>query len=360
MGQGHFPPQQMPPGPPGQRGPMPPPQGPGVPTPLGSAAPLEDPQPFAKPEDKGSAAAKVPGSSGTPIPLQEAPSSTSPGGSVPEGKAEAVQGKAPATGPKSNRIVPAVPLAKGVPPTNGSTMSKSVEDANREARAAVAAAMAKLPAAQGQKSQADDTMDNLSKKVSEMRTNEYARGGRGGLTGGYRGRGSNRGAGRGQGTQHGQKIEIPTTDYDFDAANAKFNKQDLVKEAIASGSPITTPSEETSGEALMSSANGTRKGSDSGLGAAGPSYNRSTSFFDDISSEIKDRAEIHDGVQRRGGREFRHEERQKNMETFGQGSVDNGYRYRGRGRGRGRGGFSRGRAAPRGGRGRGAPTAADA
>ena len=40
---------------------------------------------------------------------------------------------------------------------------------------------------------------------------------------------------------------------------------------------------------------------------------------------------------RPGGREWRGEEQKKNFETFGQGSVDNGYRggYRGRGRGRG-------------------------
>ena len=52
---------------------------------------------------------------------------------------------------------------------------------------------------------------------------------------------------------------------------------------------------------------------------------------------------------RPGGREWRAEEQHRNIETFGQGSVDGGYRgYRGRGRGRGgrgRGGY--------GGRGRG-------
>ena len=71
-------------------------------------------------------------------------------------------------------------------------------------------------------------------------------------------------------------------------------------------------------------------------------YNKSSSFFDNISSEIKDRNE--EGGNKLGGREFRSEERQKNLETFGQGSVDNGYRggYGRGGRGRGRG-YGRGR-----------------
>jgi protein LSM14 len=47
------------------------------------------------------------------------------------------------------------------------------------------------------------------------------------------------------------------------------------------------------------------------------------------------------------GRAMRRDERNKNVDTFGQGSVDNGYRGGFRGRGRGGRGFSRG--GPRGG-----------
>ena len=47
------------------------------------------------------------------------------------------------------------------------------------------------------------------------------------------------------------------------------------------------------------------------------------------------------------GRAMRRDERNKNVDTFGQGSVDNGYRGGFRGRGRGGRGFGRG--GPRGG-----------
>ena len=273
------------------------------------------------------------------------------------------------TGPKSGRIVPAIPLPSparkainvmngGIKPTATSlgqnsanqptstqslpTGRQTLEEANHDARAAVAAAMAKLPI--GQKKQAEDTsVDILTRKVSEMRSVDGARTSRqSGYVAGHRG---GRGVHRG-GREQTRKVEVPRIDYDFESANAKFNKQDLVKEAIASGSPTASPSDQvlTNGDSAEPVTNGGRKGSESAVhipSAVG--YNKSSSFFDDISSEIKDRAERKDAGQKFGGREFRNEERQKNLETFGQGSVDNGYRYgRAGGRGRGRG-FGRGR-----------------
>ena len=283
------------------------------------------------------------------------------------------------SGPKSGRIIPAVPLASpSVKPSatvtgplqsssgnitaptasqaapqpatarSSQVASKSVEEANRDARAAVAAAMAKLPPAPGQKKQTngEGAMDNLTKKVNEMRMNDNIRTskqpGTGGYAAGYRGgRGTHRG-GRPHADQQSKKVEVPNTDYDFESANAKFNKQDLVKEAIASGSPTAASGDDTT-------VNGStedpfqrmRKASEPSVDlSSGVGYNRSSSFFDNISSESKDREG--DGGKKLGGREFRNEERQKNLETFGQGSVDNNYRggYRGRGRGRG---FGRGR-----------------
>lgn len=246
------------------------------------------------------------------------------------------------------------------------TANKSLDAANQEAAAAVAAAMAKLPPAAGQKQQSngDKAVDNLAKKVNEMRTMDNNRAskqpGTGGYAGGHRGgRGGHRG-GR-PANEPAKKIEVPATDYDFTTANAKFNKQDLVKEAIASGSPIeaSAPANDLpDGE----SANGSRKPSESVIIAPGPGYDKTSSFFDNISSETKDRLEGTTG----GGREFRSEEQRRNLETFGQGSIDSGYRggYRGRGRGRGygrgRGGYGRGGYATRGGgarSGRGVATA---
>lgn len=233
--------------------------------------------------------------------------------------------------PKNNgRIQPAIPLASpaaakaplqtqsgniATPPAAQPTPA-SLRDATQAAAAAVAAAMAKLPPA----GQANGTpMDNLARKVTEMRTSDPIRAprqpGSAGGSGFAPGRG---GRGRGGARNTNQKVEVPDADFDFESSNAKFNKQDLVKEAIAGSPlgedpPVASPTEP---ELLVG-------------------YNKSTSFFDNISSESKDRAEAANG--RPGGREWRGEEQKKNVETFGQGSVDIGYRggYRGRGRGRG-------------------------
>ncbi|KAL9005712.1 MAG: hypothetical protein Q9188_001525 [Gyalolechia gomerana] len=247
--------------------------------------------------------------------------------------------------------------------------TKSVEDATREARAAVAAAMAKLPPAPGGQQQAKkptntgnkkeenqnlSAMDNLTNKVNEMRTNDNIRTSRQPGTGGYAaghrgGRGNYRG-GRSRNDSQAKKVEVPTTDYDFETANAKFNKQDLVKEAIASGSPHGSPVDGANDIPPTSAVlNGERKASEPSVSITPAiGYNKITSFFDNISSESREREE---GAAKKGGREFRNEEVRKNLETFGQGSVDGGfgrggYRGRGRGRGyagRGRGGYRNGR-----------------
>lgn len=232
-------------------------------------------------------------------------------------------------------------LPRGILPVSGAgqgpqasqTTQKSVEDANRDARAAVAEAMAKLT---GAKKPADNgsAVDTLNKKVGEMRVSNGERGG-------ARGRGHRPDFRGGRGSQRGgreltRKVEVPKEDFDFQSANAKFNREDVAKEATAVTSPVTSPTD-TPTSASMDGSNG-------GLEAAPAStaaYSKGSSFFDNISSEHKDRAEA--GENRMGGREFRNEERNKNMETFGQGSVDSGFRYGGRGRGRGRGFRGRGR-----------------
>jgi len=204
-------------------------------------------------------------------------------------------------------------------PTSAAVTAAAIRDATQAAKAAVAVAMAKLDESAGIQQSNGGTMDNLTKKVNEMRVNAARAGqspqpvSRGGPSGGGRGRGP-----------RPAKVEVPDSDYDFASANAKFNKQDVVKEAIA-GSPLTE------------TANGGSSTPDAiaEIPQSGPpAYNKSTSFFDNISSEAKDRLE--NNGQKPGGREWRGEEQRKNMETFGQGSVDGGYRgYRGRGRGRG-------------------------
>jgi protein LSM14 len=252
------------------------------------------------------------------------------------GQSSKPAGKPVPTGPRNNRVTPVIPLPGGLPKaapqtaeTGGQSSSKvagtnasNLRDATQAAKAAVAVAMAKLESANT--ALVNGPMDNLTKKVNEMRVNAT--------------RGNNQGArGRGRGGRPGQaKVEVPDSDFDFASSNAKFNKHDLVKEVIA-GSPLTeTP-------------NGSVSETTEPTSTPATAYNKTTSFFDNISSEAKERAD--NGGQKPGGREWRGEEQRKNMETFGQGSVDGGYRnFRGRGRGRG-GSRGRGYGGQRGGRG---------
>ncbi|ROV96987.1 hypothetical protein VSDG_04148 [Cytospora chrysosperma] len=250
------------------------------------------------------------------------------------------------TGPKGlTKITPAVPLpaaltakaaqsmaAAGANPNNGNAnpaaSAAALKDATEAAKAAVAVAMAKLGGTSGSAAQPANGVDNLTRKVDEMRINAARAGTQ-----------AHRGRGRG-GPRHA-KVEVPDSDYDFEGANAKFNKEDMVKERIA-GSPITEDPQDLDGE-VEKAASGEPK----------QAYNKVISFFDNISSEAKDRKD--NNGHKPGGREWRGEEQRRNMETFGQGSVDGGYRgYRGRGRGRGgmrgRGFGGRGRGAYRGAR----------
>jgi protein LSM14 len=181
-------------------------------------------------------------------------------------------------------------------------------------------------------------MDNLAQKVNQMRVQDAPARGRG------RGRGRGGPAGPRRESTH-KPVEVPTEDYDFESANAKFNKQDLVKQQIASGEPM--PSQQN-GAVPEPASNGHTEVEDVVIPAkpgAEKGYDKQSSFFDNISSDLKDRQVAQDGMI--DGRAMRRDERNKNVDTFGQGSVDNGYRGGFRGRGRGGRGFARG--GPRGG-----------
>lgn len=171
----------------------------------------------------------------------------------------------------------------------------------------------------------------MTKKFGEMKTHDN----RGHRDGHHAPRG--RWGHRGGHYSQTKTVEVPDTEFDFESANAKFNKQDLVKEAVATGSPIVEDGKAVNGTA-----------GDDGKPKIPVGYNKAASFFDNISSEIRDREE---GIIRR---ERRSDEERKNIETFGQGSVD-GFRgsYRSRGRGRGYGGRGRGYNRGYGNRGRG-------
>ena len=218
--------------------------------------------------------------------------------------------------------------------------------------------MAKLGPVPGKSQGGNDSIENLSRKVGEMRTDDRTRNPRQSGTGGFAA--GQRGGRGGRRPSTRTAIEVPTTDFDFESSNAKFNKQDLVREANATGSPLGTPAgdEEPKNpvDSAMngSSANGAAAHDEDVVipAAAQKTYNKSTSFFDNLSSEVKDRNAAQEEGKPQGGREFRGEERKKNFDTFGQANVDGGYRggFRGRGgRGRGYGGRGRGSGVARGG-----------
>jgi protein LSM14 len=200
----------------------------------------------------------------------------------------------------------------------------------------VAAAMAKLgqPQQQAPVPHTNDSADNLTQKVNQMRIHENQQRGRG------RGRGGPRG-GRRESALAPKSVEVPKEDYDFESANAKFKKEDLVKEAggVATGSPITSPTNKGEASNPMENGHTEKEGEDGDvvIPAKPETYNKKSSFFDNISSDLKDRMDAQSGQGGVDGRAMRREERTRNMETFGQGSVDGGYRggFRGRGRGRG-------------------------
>lgn len=344
---GWFPPGQgFPPGPggpgPGPWGNQPFPPGPGGPPgpdgPKGQQGPPSSGPQNAKPatpsqqvpptEPKSLAQQARPPTNAPTPPVESKPSAEevkTAAVNLAESATRAPEGPKPGqTGFRNNRVNPVVPLGASTrpfaPPIAQQSERASVEttvtapgnvqDATTAARAAVAVAMAQLNNSGG------NAMDNLSNKVNEMRVSA----GRGDHNNNTRGRG------RGPRPQ-AAKVEVPESDFDFAQSNAKFNKEDILKENIPEGSPVT--------EAPNGSEASPAETPATGDGA----YNKSRSFFDNISSEAKDRAEANGS--KPGGREWRDEEQRRNMETFGQGSVDGG-RYRGRGRGRGRGGRGRG------------------
>ncbi|ETN36622.1 uncharacterized protein HMPREF1541_08900 [Cyphellophora europaea CBS 101466] len=354
-GQGQFqgPPPPQPIGPPGHRNGPPPPQDVQPPGPPQGTQPTSE-----LPVDNKSTS--QPDMKNTPPPPAEAKAPAQGPPSAPTGP------RAAPTQPKG-KVAPAVPFtvnqksftppvqteaAAAQPAAKPSQTKAEMDAATLKAKQAVQEALAKLPGSNAPKPAPLPTaasIDTLAQKMSEMgpTTNGTARG-----------RGGNRGSRGslprgGSNAQAGRKIEIPKSDYDFESANKKFNKEDLIKEAIASGSPA---GEDTPNDGIEEPTSDGLERSNSNA-ATTKAYNKSTSFFDNISSEARDREENTDA--RPHARHTRADEFKKNVDTFGQGNVDGGYRGRGRGGYRGRqyggnrgyrGGYNRGYGG-RGGRG---------
>ncbi|KAL7751889.1 hypothetical protein RI367_002889 [Sorochytrium milnesiophthora] len=156
-------------------------------------------------------------------------------------------------------------------------------------------------------------------------------GSRGGQYGSVRGRGGRNGQPHRQNNGARGGLPIPREAFDFESANAKFHKEDLVEEfKKLQVNAATTEQQNDSAQVFIPP-------------KADKAYDRKTSFFDDISCDTKERMEQAErGFDHQARRTRMHEERNLNVETFGASSVDQG-RYRGRGGYRGgRGGNYRG------------------
>src|SRR5947199_9252885 len=106
-------------------------------------------------------------------------------------------------------------------------------------------------------------------------------------------------------------MEVPSTDYDFASANAQFVKA----EAATDGSADAT---DTAKSPTPEAPTSTRKEEVPDIIIPPPPpdgyYNKSNSFFDNISCENKERAELKDGVQA-GNSQCRGEEVKNNIKT---------------------------------------------
>ncbi|CED83477.1 Uncharacterized mRNA-associated protein RAP55 [Phaffia rhodozyma] len=164
---------------------------------------------------------------------------------------------------------------------------------------------------------------------------------------------------------------IPAAEFDFAESNARFDKSSVAKEAggvVDSDSDLDSDDsddEEPADPSGRAAKPRRQSALSAGGGAAGANkaqfYDKTTSFFDSISSDLKPEADngrpMNAGGQVRG-RQWRDEERTRNMSTFGEvggqvGFNGSGGFNQGGGRGNGYRGGRGGRGGGRGGRGGG-------
>lgn len=147
-----------------------------------------------------------------------------------------------------------------------------------------------------------------------------------------RGRGGRRYEGP---NNNGARAPLPNADFDFEGSNAKFSKNELVKEVSEKTREGGSKEEDN---ATIESEATVEPAEEVVIPPPAEVYYNKASFFDNISCETKERQQAtEDGRQQGGGRAKQFEERRLNLETFGQMSIDRG---RGHRRGfRGRGGY---------------------
>ncbi|QRV74815.1 hypothetical protein RhiJN_02830 [Ceratobasidium sp. AG-Ba] len=184
---------------------------------------------------------------------------------------------------------------------------------------------------------ASATLEKVERAMDELRTQPPPAASAGPAP--HSGRGGRRGGRGGAGQSTGARVQVPDTEFDFEAMNAKFDKASLRPNESESDSESDDSEDRVPDELEKKE-------------KPGKFYNPQRSFFDDISSD----SNLKDGGNPRGrgrgrggalGRQRREEERNRNLSTFGETGVGGGHN------GFGFGGFPGGQGGPGGGGGRG-------
>ncbi|EIW84629.1 hypothetical protein CONPUDRAFT_134604 [Coniophora puteana RWD-64-598 SS2] len=157
------------------------------------------------------------------------------------------------------------------------------------------------------------SLETVERALGDLRVQNGGGGGapRGGGRGGRRGHGSG-------GAHEKTEIRVPTTDFDFQGSNARFDKAALgpKKSPVADEerAPDDKPAEVVDSNDAVGKADGAKK--DDGA------YNPTRSFFDSLSSSTQGPDGPPGGGgrggRRGGGRNRREEERERNVATFGE------------------------------------------
>ncbi|KAI9323818.1 FDF domain-containing protein [Dichotomocladium elegans] len=139
---------------------------------------------------------------------------------------------------------------------------------------------------------------------------------------------SNKSNGR-RNSKAAKKSAMTLPEFDFASANAKFNKEQVLRNLLTNGKSSEQTIRNKKDELVL-------------IPEAETYYDKKKSFFDDISCDAKERAEAKK-TKNDDYRKKQQEEKKLNLETFGQASVEatgrNHTRVGGGGRGdRGRGG----------------------
>lgn len=161
------------------------------------------------------------------------------------------------------------------------------------------------------------SLETVERALGDLRVSNAQNPGRGGRRGGHNG------GGRQSQQQPTEQLKVPTTDFDFESMNAKFNKVALAQQQQAVASEGSTGAEGDEGEAKdKTNGDGTAAATEK---KPEPAYNPQKSFFDQLSSSTATPVSAAPGGGGRGrrgggggGRNRREEERERNVATFGE------------------------------------------